>query len=201
MIGVVDYGLGNINAFLTLYRHAGVDAVAVSDAECLLNVDKIILPGVGAFDWAMDRLDASGMRPTLDCMVTERGIPVIGVCVGMQMMGRSSEEGQRRGLGWLPATVARFDLGEVRHLPHMGWNDVAPQNDSVLFRDLVDPRFYFLHSYYMAPEDPKLVIATAHYGNPFACAVQFGSIYATQFHPEKSHDWGARLLLNFAEYA
>ncbi|MDZ4118031.1 imidazole glycerol phosphate synthase subunit HisH [Phaeovulum sp.] len=202
MIALVDYGLGNIQAFANIYRRLGLPVAPVTTATELSQADKIILPGVGAFDWAMQRLNGSGMRPALDEAVLGRKVPVIGICVGMQMMARRSDEGHEPGLGWIDAEVRRFDiacLNQRTHLPHMGWNDVAPVTTDTLFRDLPDPQFYFLHSYYFAAAEAADVLATTTYGVSFASAVRSGNVFGCQFHPEKSHDWGIRLLRNFAE--
>jgi glutamine amidotransferase len=168
----------------------------------LADASHVILPGVGAFDWAMARLQSSGMRETLDDLVKVQGTPVLGICVGMQMMARGSDEGQLPGLGWFDAHVHRFDEARLisrTHLPHMGWNDVEPVRADGLLRDLgTDARFYFLHSYYFMPNDPADVLATTVYGERFACAVQRGKVFGVQFHPEKSHGWGIQLLKNFA---
>lgn len=202
MIGIVDYGLGNVQAFASIYRRLGIPAIAAREADDLARADRIILPGVGAFDWAMQRLDASGLRATLERRVCEDRVPVLGVCVGMQMMARSSDEGDEAGLGWIAATVRRFDTSRFNqrtHLPHMGWNDVMPAATDSLFRDIADPTYYFLHSYYFAPDDPATELASATYGARFTAAVRRDNVFGTQFHPEKSHDWGVRLLRNFAE--
>ena len=203
MITIVDYGLGNIQAFANIYKRLGIAARFAKSADDLAEASHIILPGVGAFDWAMSLLDASGMRATLDRLVLEERKPVLGICVGMQMMARSSEEGSAAGLGWFDADVRRFDETRIQsrtHLPHMGWNDVVPRDATGLFRDLgSSARFYFLHSYYFAPNDPSDVLATADYGDRFACAVRRGNVHGLQCHPEKSHGWGTQLLKNFAE--
>jgi glutamine amidotransferase len=150
----------------------------------------------------MTRLDASGMRSTLERLVHEEGRPVLGICVGMQMMADGSDEGRAAGLGWVPGRVKLFDdarfSGPTR-LPHMGWNDVTPVRSDPLFSGLDnDSRFYFLHSYYFAAQDSSHVLATAQYGDRFACAVRRGNVWGVQFHPEKSHHWGIRMLENFA---
>lgn len=202
MIALVDYGLGNIQAFANIYRRLGIDAWAASTASDLGRASKIILPGVGAFDWAMTRLHESGLRQALDDEVLGAKKPVLGVCVGMQMMARSSEEGVLPGLGWIDGTVVKFDTRLITgktHLPHMGWNDVVPVGTENIFFGLDAPRFYFLHSYFMKPDREENILATSSYGVTFTSAAQSGNIYGTQFHPEKSHQWGVRLLKNFAE--
>lgn len=203
MIAIVDYGLGNVRAFANIYNRLDIAAMLARSADDLHDASHIILPGVGAFDWAMSRLEQSGMRATLDDLVLREGRPVLGICVGMQMMARCSDEGQTPGLGWLEAGVKRFDPARFDGsacLPHMGWNDVEPQRAHRLFSGLDgDARFYFLHSYFFSPEREADILATTVYGDRFACMVQKGNIFGVQFHPEKSHQWGVRLLQNFAE--
>lgn len=199
---MVDYGLGNIHAFANIYRRLGFPVTLARTPADMEGATKLVLPGVGAFDWAMRRLNESGMREMLDEMVLERKVDVLGVCVGMQMMAQRSEEGELLGLGWIEAEVLRFDTSDFNqktHLPHMGWNDVEPLETDTLFRALDTPRYYFLHSYHVFPSDPSNVLARTSYGASFAAAVRSGNIYGTQFHPEKSHGWGIGLLRNFAE--
>ena len=203
MICIVDYGLGNIRAFSNVYKRLGIEACTARTAAQLGSASKLILPGVGAFDHAMELLQASGMRETLDELVVARRIPVLGVCVGMQILGRRSDEGRRPGLGWVPGEVramaARAGI-ESLPLPHMGWNDVRPTPDARLFSALdEDPRFYFLHSYYFECERSSDVAATADYGGDFCCAVEAGNVFGVQFHPEKSHHFGVGVLRAFAE--
>ena len=198
---MVDYGLGNIRAFAHIYQRLNMPVVVATTAEQLTDAEKIVLPGVGAFDWAMTRLNDSGLRDTLDGLVLRQHVPVLGVCVGMQMMAHQSEEGELSGLGWIDAEVVRFDPAQIGQapLPHMGWNDVRPVATDSLFRGIEAPRYYFLHSYCIAPRQSAEVLATARYGSDFTAAVRSGNVYGTQFHPEKSHQWGIDLLRNFAE--
>ena len=201
MIAIVDYGLGNVRAFVNIYERIKVAAALVSSADGLAAADKIILPGVGAFDWAMERLGASGMIDCLNELVLVRRRPVLGVCVGMQMMATRSDEGERPGLGWIDEEVRRFDDpgGEqAMRLPHMGWNDVVPRDSQNLFRGIDEPRYYFLHSYHMDPRDDDVVLGSTDYHGRFASAVRSDNIFGVQFHPEKSHAWGVKLLQNFA---
>jgi glutamine amidotransferase len=202
LIAIANYGLGNVKAFLNIFRDLGVDAKAAGTAAELQQASRIILPGVGAFDWAMARLNGSGLREALDEMVLDRHVPVLGVCVGMQMMCRNSGEGALPGLGWLDAEVVRFQAAEgsneVIRLPQMGWNDVLPESRQCLFHGMDDVRCYFLHSYYVSPQDPAIALAHTDYGGVFTSAVRAGNVFATQFHPEKSHDWGVAILRNFA---
>ncbi len=204
MIKIIDYGLGNITAFVNVYKRVNLPLAIARTAADLAGATKIILPGVGAFDHAMELLEASGMRQPLDELVTEQKVPVLGICVGMQILARSSEEGKRQGLGWIDGEVRWFrsnPRSDALPVPHMGWNDVVPGAAGAgLFRGLEnDARFYFLHSYYFECDRPDDVIATASYGIEFACAVRSGNVYGVQFHPEKSHHWGQGLLKNFAE--
>ncbi|QDZ06944.1 imidazole glycerol phosphate synthase subunit HisH [Sphingomonas panacisoli] len=203
MIAILDYGLGNIKAFANIYRELNVPFTIATDRDTLLAADRIILPGVGHFDHAMQRLNGSGMRDALDEAVMGQRKPVLGVCVGMQMLARSSEEGGESGLGWIDGAVARirFPSGTGRGLlPHMGWSSISVSSDVQLLQGLDEALgFYFLHSYRFICDDPTDVIAMADYATPFHCAVRRGNVYGVQFHPEKSHHNGVRLLKNFAE--
>lgn len=202
MIIIVDYGLGNIRAIRNIYEQLNIDAEIARSADQLEQADKIILPGVGAFDWAMECLDASGMVDRLSQLVVAEKRLVLGICVGMQIMGRRSDEGHLDGLGWIDAEVKRFgdaDIERSMQLPHMGWNTVVPRRTDGLFRDLHAPLYYFLHSYYFEPRNDVHVLATSDYHGHFPSAVCSENILGVQFHPEKSHGWGIRLLKNFAE--
>ncbi len=202
MIVILDYGLGNIKAFANVYMQQNIHAIIAQHPDQLREADKIILPGVGSFDYAMQQLNDSGMRETLDDLVLNTGIPVLGICVGMQMLAKSSEEGILPGLGWIDAVVKRFDPSSFDYnacIPHMGWNDVVPVGNSNLMLNLEhDARFYFLHSYYFHCFDSQDTIAASNYGIQFSSAVGHQNIFGVQFHPEKSHQWGVQLLRNFA---
>lgn len=201
MIGILDYGLGNVRAFANIYRHFGITAEIVSDPLRLAEMDRIILPGVGAFDYAMQKLNTSGLRDVLDKRVMQDNIPVMGICVGMQMMAENSEEGREAGLGWIPGTVNHFaSMGAVSQpLPHMGWNTIEAEKGAI-FEGLVDHEFYFLHSFCMNCRDQANVIARTTYGVRFESAVCRNNIIGVQFHPEKSHSGGTALLRNFAGF-
>lgn len=205
MITLVDYGLGNLRAFQNIYKGLNIPVSVARTAVELEGAKKLILPGVGAFDWAMTRLNESGMRDALQSLVCVEGVPVLGVCVGMQMLANSSEEGEMEGLGWIEAEVRRLQGPESSQrlsLPHMGWNSAAVQRYNPLLAGLSqEAEFYFLHSYYFAPVRDRDSVATSHYGQDFVSVVNSENVFGTQFHPEKSHAWGVRLLKNFAELA
>jgi imidazole glycerol-phosphate synthase subunit HisH len=203
MISIVDYGLGNVLAFANVYRSLNIPVAMAKTAAQLQSASRIILPGVGAFDHAIELLDRSGMREMLDVKVRKEGVPVLGVCVGMQMIAASSDEGRLPGLNWIEGRVRKFNPAALSHstrLPHMGWNDVQPARSNPLFAQLDrDAQFYFLHSYYFECARSEDVLATADYGGEFSCAVNARNVYGVQFHPEKSHHFGTQLLKNFAE--
>jgi glutamine amidotransferase len=204
MIGIVDYGLGNVRAFANVYQGLGIPARLVRQAIELDEISHVIIPGVGAFDHTMQCLQQSGMRERLDELVLEHELPVLGVCVGMQMLAHASEEGVLPGLKWIDADVKKFDTPPSERslaVPHMGWNDVRPVRSNELFKGLSerDSRFYFLHSYYVECRNPDDAIARTEYGGDFVCAVNHRNIFGVQFHPEKSHQYGIQLLKNFAE--
>ena len=202
MIRIVDYGLGNTGALANSYHRMNIDCAIARTVEDLRDASKIILPGVGSFDRAMELLEGSGMRQILDQLVNRQGIPVLGICVGMQILADRSDEGSRPGLSWIPGRVESFKERPACSklpLPHMGWNDVSPVADHPLFSGLGPrSRFYFLHSYFLECAQTRQVAATSEYGQPFASAVHVGNVYGVQFHPEKSHRFGAGLLKNFA---
>jgi glutamine amidotransferase len=199
-VTLVHYGLGNIQAFAHIYQRLNLEVEVATTPEQLSAAQRLVLPGVGAFDWAMARLNASGMRDALDDAALNRKVPVLGVCVGMQMMAESSEEGAEPGLGWIKGSVRALEsIGQQRlPLPHMGWNDVTPASTDCLFAGIDAPKYYFLHRYCIVTSDDEDTLATADYGSRFVSAIRHGNIFGTQFHPEKSHNWGIDLLRNFA---
>ncbi|MES2675599.1 MAG: imidazole glycerol phosphate synthase subunit HisH [Pseudomonadota bacterium] len=204
MIAIIDYGLGNIKAFANVYKRLNIPHTFATTREQLEGASKIILPGVGAFDHAMSMLNNSGLRDTLDSLVLEQKIPVLGICVGMQMMANSSEEGEMSGLGWIPGTVKKFShsdpvVKEKCPLPHMGWNNIVIEKEDSLFNDLdEEQRFYFLHSYFFECDEKENCLATADYGFQYSCVVRRDNVYGIQCHPEKSHHNGVAFLKNFA---
>jgi len=198
VIAIVDYGLGNVLAFRNAYERLNVPVRIARAAGDLVGATRLILPGVGSFDYAMGRFESSGLREPVQEMVLQQGTPVLGVCVGMQMLANSSEEGHRIGLGWIRGRVCKFHSANLA-LPHMGWNEVQARHANGLYRGMqADPRFYFLHSYHFMCDEPEEAVATADYGGNFCCSVHRENIYGVQFHPEKSHHWGGQLLFNFA---
>ena len=203
MITLIDYGVGNIFAFQNVYKRLNIPTKIAKSAADLYDVEKLILPGVGSFDYAMNQLNNSGMREKLDKLVLEKKVPVIGICVGMQMMGKRSDEGKLDGLKWIDAEILKFDERFIKQrtkLPHMGWNDVSPIEDHPLFIGLEkEAIFYFLHSFYFKCNDSNDSIANSEYGISFSSAVNHNNIYGIQFHPEKSHQYGEKLLHNFAK--
>ncbi len=203
MITLIDYGVGNIFAFQNVYKRLDIPTKIAKTQQDLLNASKLILPGVGSFDYAMGQLDASGMHEKLDELVLEKRVPVIGICVGMQMMGNRSDEGKLDGLKWIDSEILKFDENLIQQrtkLPHMGWNDVTPAKNHPLFIGLENEAiFYFLHSFYFKCNNPSDSVAISDYGITFSSAVNHKNIYGIQFHPEKSHQYGEKLLHNFAK--
>jgi glutamine amidotransferase len=203
MITIIDYGVGNIFAFQNVYKRLDITTKIAKTCQELNHAEKLILPGVGSFDYAMNQLNASGMREKLDELVIEKKIPVIGICVGMQMMGNRSDEGNLEGLKWIDSEILKFDENLIQHrtkFPHMGWNDVTPVRYHPLFYGLEkEAIFYFLHSFYLRCNNIEDSIASSDYGITFSSAVNRDNIYGIQFHPEKSHQHGEKLLYNFAK--
>ena len=202
MITLIDYGVGNIFAFQNVYKRLNIPTKIAKTQQDLADAKKMILPGVGSFDYAMGQLNASGMREKLDELVLEKKVPVIGICVGMQMLAKTSEEGVMPGLGWINATVKKIDtnlLTQTTRLPHMGWNDVSVKTKNPLLKNLeFNSRFYFLHSYYFETNLASDSIAFSNYGKEFTCVVNHKNIYGVQFHPESVlTEHGHDLLNNF----
>ena len=202
MIAIIDYGCGNIRAFENVFKKLNVPIKVVTKDKDLADASGLILPGVGAFDFVMQSFNQSGMRDSVERKILDEKIPVLGVCAGMQIMANSSEEGEEAGLGWIGGKVKHFDITQIpfsTKVPHMGWNSITPVSTKIFSGIEVGARYYFVHSYYFAPELSESIIATSNYGGDFASAVANENIYGVQFHPEKSHSAGIKLLKNFSE--
>jgi len=201
VLTIVDYGVGNLASIKNMLKKAGKEALISSDPDTVSQADKLILPGVGAFDTCAEKLRQSGLTGILNKKVLEEGTPVLGVCVGMQLLMEGSEEGSQPGLGWIKGRVIKFrqeKLPSGWKIPHMGWTDIIVKKPSPLFYGMYDePRFYFVHSYHPDPADTADVLVEADYGYTFAAGLEHGNIAGVQFHPEKSHKFGLRLLSNF----
>ena len=195
-ICIIDYGIGNIKAFKNIYDKLNINSKIVSRIEQLNNATHLILPGVGTFDWVMSKLNESGLKETLNTLVLKKKIPILGICVGMQIMASQSEEGVLHGLNWIKGKVLKLDKDII--LPHMGWNNVKLVVKSDLFSNIENSEFYFLHSYYYQTEDDKDILTMSEYGDLFTSAINKENIFGTQFHPEKSHKDGIKILENFS---
>ena len=201
MITIIDYGSGNISAIGNIYERLNIDYKIAKSPSEIIGAHKLFLPGVGAFDETMILLENSGFRKALDIEVLINKVPIIGICVGMQVLGGSSEEGKLPGLGYIKGHVKRLDENLIINkpsLPHMGWNNISLKRQSPLFEDIdTEIGFYFLHSFYFECDNHSDVIATTEYGQSFASAINHENVYGIQFHPEKSHNNGVSLLKNF----
>jgi glutamine amidotransferase len=202
MITIIDYGSGNIHAIANIYKRLNIEYTITNDPSILRIAEKLILPGVGDFDETMMLLGNLGIKDTLDELVIEKKIPILGVCVGMQILGNSSEEGVLKGFGWIKGCVRKLNVTELKakpHLPHMGWNTITPIRRSTVLSDIeCEDGFYFLHSYYFDCEDKSDILATSSYGIEFPSAINHENVFGFQFHPEKSHQNGIKLFKNFA---
>lgn len=201
MIAVIDYDIGNLGAVANMFARLGAACAVTNDPSRVADASGIVLPGNGSFDACMRNFNQSGLRAVVEQRVHRDGIPLLGICVGAQMLGHGSEEGNSPGLGWIDMEVRRFPVMEGLRIPNMGWGEVrATRADDPLCRSL-DPkaRFYFVHSYYLDPADPSETLLEAHYGIDFAAGVVRDNIWGVQFHPEKSHRFGKQLLGAFAE--
>jgi glutamine amidotransferase len=200
MITIVDYGMGNLGSMLNMFKRIGVPARIESDPDAIRCAEKLVLPGVGAFDAAMQRInDLPGLRNALENRAMAQKVPVLGVCLGMQLLTRASEEGKLPGLGWIPGAARRFPRQAGLKVPHMGWNVALPNTTNRLTAQVGDEsRYYFVHSYCVHVDDPAHSLMKTHYGIDFDSAIGHGNIYGVQFHPEKSHRFGMQILKNFA---
>ena len=200
MIGIIDYGLGNINAFVNVYKKLGFDTKIIKEPSDFLNCTKLILPGVGHFDYAMSKFNDSGLKDIFLKKIINEKMPILGVCVGMQMLADVSEEGSLKGLGLISGKVKKFDVNNVGFLPHMGWNNFSRISNYKILDGINEKSFfYFLHSYYYQCSNPNNIILHTKYHIEFASMIKNENIYGAQFHAEKSHSSGVRLLRNFAK--
>ena len=201
MITIINYGMGNLGSVQNMLKRIGVKSVITSDINEIEKAEKILLPGVGAFDAAISKIDELNLRPVLTFMAKEKKVPFLGICLGMQLLTESSEEGVLKGLNFVPAKTIKFKFPENSDLkiPHMGWNLVTKNTESVLTKNFTDEfRFYFVHSYHVKCDNPINSILTTNYGYEFDSAIQNENVFGAQFHTEKSHKYGMQLLSNFA---
>ena len=202
MIVVIDMGMGNLGSVYNVLREVNAEVKISSDISDIERAEKLILPGVGSFDNGVRSLESLDLIPTLTQKVIEEEVPSLGICLGHQLFSKRSAEGKLPGLGWIDAETVRFDFGGMEKLrvPHMGWNTVTCRKDSPLFDDMYDDmRFYFVHSYHLVCNDESDILTTTFYGYNFVSSIQHRNIFGTQFHPEKSHKFGMKILQNFAE--
>ena len=198
MVVIADYGVGNLNSIKNMLKKAGADSVISSDSKVLSSATKILLPGMGHFDNCMKQFNNSGLREIIEEKVIEQKTPVLGICVGLQMMMNSSEEGKEKGLGWISGKTIRLNaLNYGIKIPHMGWQEVTPTRKTLLIDNIENPRFYFAHSFYVSPDEQKDILLTVKYGYDFPVGIEKDNIVGVQFHPEKSHNFGMQLLTNF----
>lgn len=201
MITIIDYNAGNIKSIQNMLKRIGVKSCISSKPSEIETAEKLILPGVGHFDYGMMNLKQSGLVDVLNKKVVDEKIPLLGICLGAQLLGNGSEEGNEKGLGWIDMDVVKFDkskLSENLKIPHMSWNEINIKKESKLLEGLDnDARFYFVHSYHMKCNDEMNVLTNTSYGYEFTSAVEKENIFGVQFHPEKSHKFGMRLLENF----
>jgi len=203
MISIIDYKAGNVRSIQNMLKKIGYDSIITADHNNILNSDKLILPGVGSFDYGMDQLEQAGLIPVLNRKVLEEQTPILGICLGVQLFTKNSEEGKHPGLAWFDAKTVSFDKSKLdgRYtIPHMGWRDVILNERSKLFKNIPEePRFYFVHSYHLHTERSDTIIAETEYGYKFTAGLESGNIVGVQFHPEKSHKFGMQVLKNFIE--
>lgn len=200
MIVILDYGMGNLKSIYNMFKKIGIESVIANDINSIKNASKYLLPGVGSFDHGMNNLRKATFFETLEKEVLDNKKPILGICLGMQLLTKSSEEGTEKGLGWIDAKTVKFDLQDKSlSIPHMGWNTTVAKRKEMIFKGLEENRFYFVHSYYVVCSNEADILATTQYGNKFSCSINKDNIYGVQFHPEKSHKFGMQLLKNFGE--
>jgi glutamine amidotransferase len=200
MISIINYGLGNINAICSAYKSIGVDYQIIDKGIDLKDATHVILPGVGSFDNAMNKINNNDFNEILNFLVLEKKIFILGICVGLQIMSNSSSEGKIKGFGWIDVETKMIDLKDIKlKIPHMGWNKIKAINNCPILKDVDDEEFYFLHSFNISDVNNKYTSATSTYGLPITAAISYKNIFGTQFHPEKSHHQGLKILKNFSD--
>lgn len=200
MIAILDYGVGNLQSIHNMFKKVGVDSVITSKIGVIEKADKYLLPGVGSFDYGISSLRNSSFFKTLEVEILENKKPILGVCLGMQLLTNCSEEGIENGLGWIDAKTVKLSLRDKNlSIPHMGWNSTYPTNTKDIYQNLQKNRFYFVHSYHVVCNDEKNILATVTYGEKFTCSIYKDNVFGVQFHPEKSHKFGMQLFKNFGE--
>ena len=202
-ITIIDYGMGNVGSIQKMIKKAGVTSIISSSENDILNSSKLILPGVGSYDAGMKELHKRGLIKTLNYKVIQKKIPILGICLGAQLMTEASEEGVCKGLGWLKATTRRFSFTDNKlKIPHMGWNRVksVKARDKILGSESHKERFYFVHSYHFQTDTKEIILCKSNYGYEFASGLMQNNIIALQFHPEKSHNFGLKVIKNFIDY-
>jgi glutamine amidotransferase len=199
MITIIDYGMGNLGSIANMIKKAGHSSIITSDLEQIKRATKLILPGVGSFDNGIKNLENSKMLAILNQKVLVEKIPILGICLGMQLMTNSSEEGTLTGLRWINAQTKKFTSDSLK-IPHMGWNTIKHQKRSRLFKEMEsEQRFYFVHSYFVSCDEKEDILTITNYAHDFVSSFEKGNIIGVQFHPEKSHKFGMNLIKQFAE--
>ena len=199
MICIIDYGVGNIGSIKNMIKKIGYESIVSSDFDVIMKADKLLLPGVGSYDYAIQKLKEMELFDLLDNEVLVKKKPILGICLGMQLMTNGSDEGLEKGFSWIDAYVEKFEESSLK-IPHMGWNLIKIEKENELSKDLYDEnRFYFVHSFKVKCSDQKDVLFTTNYGNNFVSGFSKNNIYVVQFHPEKSHKFGKRILENFCK--
>lgn len=204
MLTIIDYKAGNVRSIQNMLKKNGTKSIISDKIEDIENADKLILPGVGSFDYGMEQLEKSGLIPVLNKKVIVQKTPILGICLGVQLFTKGSDEGQKEGLDWFDAETVAFDktkLPDNYKIPHMGWSEINFNEDCKLFKNLheLPPRFYFVHSYHLKANNKNDVIATTAYGYEFVVGLRKDNIFGVQFHPEKSHKFGMQVLRNFTD--
>jgi glutamine amidotransferase len=201
MITIIDYGLGNLSSIKNMLKKLQIDSIITSDLEQISNAEKLILPGVGSFDYGMEQLNKFKLIDVLNQKVLKEKTPILGICLGMQLFTKKSEEGKLPGLGWIDAETMKFNFNSLSEfkIPNMGWNTINIEKESKLIKDITsDSRYYFVHSYYVSCNNKSDILMSSNYGFDYTCAIENNNILGVQFHPEKSHKFGMAILNNFA---